>query len=168
MALELRACDRRRHKLARRVTGAHAIERLERQYGTQTQGIAAKDGSHRVINDEQRMDHASRAAQSAKVGHTQAKATDGVDEPPQVRPLGIKRSIKAFGRGGKRLGARIPHPHNIAAIKAARKRISKVVRKGHEAVTGTYNPQQRKRRRHMLGSDKTRLTRTSPCSPVLL
>ena len=168
MALELRACDRRRHKLARRVTGAHAIERLERQYGTQTQGIAAKDGSHRVINDEQRMDHASRAAQSAKVGHTQAKATDGVDEPPQVRPLGIKRSIKAFGRGGKRRSRRLPHQHNIAAIKTASKRFGKVIRKGHQAVTGMHDTQQRQSRRHMLGSDKTRLTRTSPCSPVLL
>ena len=46
------------------------------------------------------------AAQSAKVGNAQTKPADRVDEPPQVRPLGIKRSIKTLGRGGKHIGGR--------------------------------------------------------------
>ena len=114
------------------------------------------------------MGHASRAAQSAKVGHAQAKAADRVHKPPQVRPLGIKRSIKALGRGGKRRSRRLPHQHNIAAIKTASKRFGKVIRKGHQAVTGTHDTQQRQSRRHMRGRNKTRLTRTSPCGPALL
>ena len=109
----------------------------------------------------------SGAAQSAKVGHTQTKPADGVDEPPQVRPLGIKRSIKAFGRSSKRRSRGLPHQRNIAAIKAARKRIGKVVRKGHQAVTGTHNPQLRQRCRHMRGRKQPRLTRTGPQSPGL-
>ena len=167
MALELRARDRYGNQLARSITGTHAIERLERQHSTQPQRIAAKDASHRIIHHEQRAGLASRATQSAKIGHTQAKATDGVDKPPQVRTLGIRRSIKTLGRGGKRLGARIPHQHNIAAIKAARKRIGKVVRKGHQAVTGAHNPQLRQRRWHMRGHEQPYLTRASPCSPGL-
>ena len=59
-----------------------------------------------------------------------------------MRPLGIKQGIKALGRGNKYLGARIPHQHNIAAIKAAGKGFGKVIRKGHQAVTGTHNTQQ--------------------------
>ena len=108
-----------------------------------------------------------RAAQSAKVGQTQAKATDGVHKPPQVRHLGIKRSIKALGRSCKRLGGRRSHQRDIAAIKAARKRIGKVVRKGHQAVTRTHNPQLRQRCRHMRGRKQPRLTRIGPQSPSL-
>ena len=84
-----------------------------------------------------------------------------------MRPLGIKRSIKAFGRSSKRRSRRLPHERNIAAIKAAGKCIGKVVRKGHQAIAGLHNPQHRQRRRHMRGRNKTRLTRTSPDSPVL-
>ena len=42
MALELRARDRYGNQLARSITGAYAIERLERQRRTQPQRIAAK------------------------------------------------------------------------------------------------------------------------------
>ena len=103
----------------------------------------------------------------AQVGHTQTKPADGVDEPPQVRTLGIKRSIKTLGRGGKRRNRRRVHEHNVATIKAVRKRISKVIGKRNQTIAGTYNPQQRQRRRHMQGRNKTRLTRASPCSPGL-
>ena len=66
-----------------------------------------------------------------------------------MRPLGIKRSIKALGRSSKRLGGRRAHQHDIAALKAASKRFGKVVRKSHQAIAGAHNPQKRKRRRHM-------------------
>ena len=111
---------------------------------------------------------ASRAPQSTKIGHTQTKPADGVDEPPQVRPLGIKRSIKALGRGGKRCNRGLTHHNHVAGIKAARKRIGKVIGKRNQAVTGAHNPQQRQRRRHMQGRNKTRLTRAGPQSPGLL
>ena len=55
MAFELRARHRSGNELARCLAGAHAIERLERQHGTQTQRIAPKDTSHGVIHHEQRM-----------------------------------------------------------------------------------------------------------------
>ena len=84
-----------------------------------------------------------------------------------MQPLGIKRSIKALGRGSKRIGGPRAHQRDIAAIKAARKRIDKVVRKGHQAVTRTHNTQQRQSRRHMRGRNKTRLTRAGPYSPGL-
>ena len=113
------------------------------------------------------MDLTRRPTQRTQIGHTQTKPADGVNEPPQVRHLDIKRSIKVLGRGGKRLDRRRAHQRDIAAIKAARKRIGKVVRKGHQAVTGMHNPQQRQRRRHMQGRNKTRLTRAGPCSPGL-
>ena len=167
MALELRARDRYGNQLARSLAGAHAVERLERQHGTQTQRIAAKIRRHGVVHNKQRACLTSRAAQSAKVRHTQTKPADGVDKPPQVRPLGIKRSIKVLGRGDKRLDGWRAHQRDIAAIKAARKRIGKVVRKGHQAVTGTHNPQLRQRCWHMWGRNKTRLTRAGPYSPGL-
>ena len=85
---------------------------------------------------------ASRPTQGTKIGHTQAKPADGIDEPPQMRPAIIKRSIKVLGRGSKRRSRRLPHQRNIAAIKAASKRIGKVVRKGHQAITRPHNPQQ--------------------------
>ena len=69
-----------------------------------------------------------------------------------MRPLGIKRSMKTLGRGSKRIGRRRAHEHNVAAIKAVRKRFGKVIRKGHQAVTRTHNTQQRKRCRHVPGS----------------
>ena len=162
MALELRARHRSGNEFARSLAGAHAIERLERQHGTQAQRIAAKSRRHGVVHNKQRAGLTSRAAKSAKVGHTQTKPADGVDKPPQVRPLGIKRSIKALGCGGKRLGGRRAHQRDIAAIKAARKRIGKVVRKGHQAVTGTHNLQLRQRCRHMRGRKQPRLTRIGP------
>lgn len=84
-----------------------------------------------------------------------------------MRPASIKRSIKALRRGGKRRNRRLPHEHNVAGIKAARKRIGKVIRKGHQAIAGLHNPQHRQRRRHMRGRNKTRLTRAGPCSPGL-
>ena len=84
-----------------------------------------------------------------------------------MRPLGIKRSIKDLGRGGKRIGGRRARQRNIAAIKAVRKCFGKVIRKGHQAVTGTHNPQLRQRCRHMRGRNKTRLTRVGPQSPGL-
>jgi len=167
MALELRARHRSGNELARRLTSTHAVERLERQHGTQPQGIAAKDGSHGVIHHEQRTCLASRATQSAEIGHAKTKPADGVDEPPQVRALNVKRTGKALGRGSKHLGARISHEHNVAAIKAARKRIGKVICKGHQAVTGTHNPQLRQRCRHMRGRKQPRLTRAGPQSPGL-
>ena len=167
MALELRARDRYCNQLARSLAGAHAVERLERQHGTQPQRIAAKSRRHGVVNNQQRMGLTRRPTQRTQIGHTQTKPADGVDEPPQVRTLGIKRSIKALGRSGKRLGGRRAHQRDIAAIKAARKRIDKVVRKGHQAVTGTHNPQLRQPCRHMQGRNKTRLTRAGPCSPGL-
>ena len=55
MALELRARHRSGNQLARSITGAYAIECLERQHGTQAQRIAPKDTSHGVIHHEQRM-----------------------------------------------------------------------------------------------------------------
>ena len=76
MALELRACDRRRHKLARRLTGARAVECLKGQHGTQPHRIAAKDVSHGVVHNQQRMGLTRRPTQRAQIGHTQAKATD--------------------------------------------------------------------------------------------
>ena len=84
-----------------------------------------------------------------------------------MRPASIKRSIKALGRGGKRRNRRLPHEHNAAGIKAARKRICKVIGKHDQAIAGTHNPQQRQRRRHVRGRNKTRLTRAGPCSPGL-
>ena len=84
-----------------------------------------------------------------------------------MRLLSIKRSIKVLGRGDKRLGARIPHQHNIAAIKAVRKRTGKVIGKRNQAVTGTHNPQLRQRCRHMRGRKQPRLTRAGPQSPGL-
>ena len=72
-----------------------------------------------------------RPTQRTKIGHAQSKPANGVDEPPQVRPLGIKRSIKAIGRSSKRRNRRLLHHSHVAAIKAARKRIGKVIRKGH-------------------------------------
>lgn len=167
MALELRACHRYGNQLARSITGAYTIERLERHHGTQPQRIAAKSRRHGVVNNQQRMGLTRRPTQRTQIGHTQAKPADGVNEPPQVRPLGIKRSIKALGRSGKRLGGRRAHQRDIAAIKTARKRIGKVVRKGNQAIAGTHNPQLRQCRRHMQGRNKTRLTRASPCSPGL-
>ena len=106
MAFELRARHRSGNELARSLAGAHAIERLKRQHSTQPQRIAAKSRRHGVVHNKQRADLTSRAAQSSKVRHTQNKPADGVDEPPQVRSLGIKRSIKTLGRGGKRIGGR--------------------------------------------------------------
>ena len=50
---------------------------------------------------------------------------------------------------------------------AVRKRIGKVIRKGHQAVTGTHNPQLRQRCRHMRGRKQPRLTRAGPQSPGL-
>ena len=167
MALKLRARDRRRHKLARRLTGARTVECLERQYGTQTQRIAAKDRSHRVVNDEQCMGLTRRPTQRAQIGHAQSKPADGVDEPPQMRSLGIKRSIKALGRGSKRRNRRLSHHSHVAGIKATCKRIGKVIGKRNQAIAGTHNPQQRQRRRHMRGRNKTRLTRAGPYSPGL-
>ena len=56
---------------------------------------------------------------------------------------------------------------NECAIKAARKRIGKVIRKGHQAVTGTHNPQLRQRCWHMRGRKQPRLTRAGSQSPSL-
>ena len=109
----------------------------------------------------------SSATQSAQIGHTQTKPADGVDEPPQVRTLGIKQSIKALGRSGKRLGGRRAHQRDVAAIKAARKRIGKVVRKGNQTIAGTHNPQLRQRCWHMRGRKQPRLTRAGSQSPSL-
>ena len=167
MALELRARNRSCDELARSPTGAHAIERLERQRSTQPQRTAAKSRRHGVVHNQQRAGIASRAAQSAKVGHTQTKPADRVDEPPQIRPLGIKRSIKVLGRGGKRLDGRRTHQRDIAAIKAARKRIGKVVRKGHQVIAGVHNPQLRQRCWHMRGREQPCFTRAGPQSPGL-
>ena len=79
----------------------------------------------------------SRAAQSAQIGQTQTKAADGVDEPPLVRPLSIKRSIKALGRSSERCSRRLPHEYNVAAIKAVRKRIGKIIGKRNQAIART-------------------------------
>ena len=106
MALELRARDRSGNELARSLTGTRAVERLERQRSTQPQRIAAKSRRHGVVHNQQRAGIASRATQGAKIGDAQTKPADRVDEPPQVRPLGIKRSIKALGHGSKRIGRR--------------------------------------------------------------
>ena len=84
-----------------------------------------------------------------------------------MRHLGIKRGGKTLGRGGKRRNRRLPHEHNVAGIKAARKRIGKVIRKGHQAVTGTHNTQQRQSRRHMRGRNKARFTCAGPYGPGL-
>ena len=84
-----------------------------------------------------------------------------------MRPLGIKRSIKALGRSGKRLGGRRAHQRDTATIKAARKRIGKVIGKRNQTIAGTYNPQQRQRRRHMRGRNQSRPTRAGPQSPGL-
>ena len=106
MALELRARHRSGNELARSPTCTHAIERFEGQHSTQPQRIAAKSRRHGVVHNQQRMGLTRCAAQSAKVGNAQTKPADRVDEPPQVRPLGIKRSIKTLGRGGKHIGGR--------------------------------------------------------------
>ena len=66
-----------------------------------------------------------------------------------MRPFNLKRCDNTLGRGLKRRDARLPHQRHIAALKAARKCIGKVIRKGHQAVTGTYDTQQRQRRRNM-------------------
>ena len=108
-----------------------------------------------------------RPTQRTKIRHTQTKPADGVDEPPQVRTLSVKRAGKATGRRSKRLDRRLPHHHNIAAVKSARKRIGKVIRKGHQAIAGPYNPQQRQRCRHMRRRKQPRLTRAGPKSPGL-
>ena len=84
-----------------------------------------------------------------------------------MRPLGIKRSIKVLGRGDKRCNRRLTHHSHVAGIKAARKRIGKVIGKRNQAVTRTHDPQLRQRRRHMRGRNKTRPTRAGPQSPGL-
>lgn len=165
MALELRARHRSGNELARSPTCTHAIERFERQRSTQPQRIAAKSRRHGVVNNQQRMGLTRRPTQRTQIGHTQTNPADGVNEPPQVRTLGIKRSIKTLGRCSKRISRRRTHQRDITAIKAARKRFGKVIRKGHQAVTGTHDSQQRQRCRHMPGSDKTRLTRAGSQSP---
>ena len=129
MALKLRARHRRRHKLARSPTGTHTIKGLERQHGSQAQRIAAKDACHSVIHHEECTGITSRAAQSTKIGHAQAKPANGVNEPPQMRARGIKRSIKARGRGVKRCNRQLPHHSHVEGIKAVRKRIDKVIGK---------------------------------------
>lgn len=106
---------------------------------------------------------ASRATQSTKIGDAQTKPADGVDEPPQVRPLDIKRSIKALGRSSKRCNRRLAHHSHVAGIKAARKRIGK----RNQAVTGAHNPQLRQRCWHMRGREQPRFTRAGPQSPGL-
>lgn len=108
-----------------------------------------------------------RPTQRTQIGHTQAKPADGVDEPPQVRTLSVKRAGKATGRGGKRIGGRRAHQRDIAAIKAVRKRIGKVIGKRNQEIAGTYNPQLRQRRRHMRGRNKSRPSRAGPYSPGL-
>lgn len=167
MALELRARDRSGNEFARSLAGANAIERLKRQHGTQAQRIAPKDTSHGVIHHKQRMGLTRGASQRAQIGHAQSKPANRVDEPPKVRPLNLKRSIRTLGRGGKRRNRRLPHHSHVAAIKAARKRISKVIGKRNQEIAGMYNPQQRQRRRHMRGRNQSRPTRTSPYSPDL-
>ena len=108
-----------------------------------------------------------RPTQRTQIGHTQTKPADGINEPPQVRPLGIKRSIKAIGRSSKRRNRWLPHHSHVAAIKAARKRIGKVVRKGNQTIAGTHNPQLRQRCWHMRGRKQPRLTRAGSQSPSL-
>lgn len=108
-----------------------------------------------------------RPTQRTKIRHTQTKPADGVDEPPQVRTLSVKRAGKATGRRSKRLDRRLPHHHNIAAVKSARKRIGKVIGKRNQTIAGTYNPQQRQRRRHMRGRNQSHPTRAGPQSPGL-
>ena len=76
MAFELRARDRRCHKLARSLAGAHAIKRLERQHGTQAQWITPKDTSHGVVHHEQRVRLTGRASQSTKIGYAQTEPAD--------------------------------------------------------------------------------------------
>ena len=55
MALELQARDRYGNQLARSITGAYAIECLERQRSTKPQRIAAKSRRHGVVHNKQRM-----------------------------------------------------------------------------------------------------------------
>ena len=55
MALKLRSRHRSGNELTRGLTGTHAVECLERQHGAQAQRIAAKDVSHGVVNNQQRM-----------------------------------------------------------------------------------------------------------------
>ena len=167
MTLELRARHRSGNELARRLTSTHAVERLERQHGTQPQRSAAKSRRHGVVHNQQRMGLASRTTQRTQIGHAQTKPADGVDKPPQVRPLGIKRSIIALGSSSKRRNRRRVHENNIAAIKAALKRIGKVIGKRDQAVTGTHNPQLRQRCWHMRGRKQPHLTRAGSQSPSL-
>lgn len=94
MAFELRARHRSGNELTRSLTGARTVECLKRQDGTQTQWIAAKDACHGVIHHEQRTGLASRTTQSAQIGHAQAKATDRVHKPPQVRPSASNEASK--------------------------------------------------------------------------
>ena len=167
MAFELRARHRSGNEFARSLAGAHAIECFKRQHSTQPQRIAAKSRRHRVIHYKQRVGLTSSAAQSAKAGHTKTKPADRVNEPPQVRPLGIKRSIKALGRSSKRRNRRLAHHSHVAGIKAVRKRIGKVIGKRNQAVTGAHNPQLRQRCWHMRGREQPRFTRAGPQSPGL-
>lgn len=167
MAFELRARHRSGNEFARSLAGAHAIECFKRQHSTQPQRIAAKSRRHRIIHYKQRVGLTSSAAQSAKAGHTKTKPADRVNEPPQVRPLGIKRSIKALGRSSKRRNRRLAHHSHVAGIKAVRKRIGKVIGKGNQPVAGACDPQLGQRRRHMRGRDQSRLARSGPCSPSL-
>ena len=46
-----------------------------------------------------------------------------------MRARGIKRSIKARGRGVKRCNRQLPHHSHVEGIKAVRKRIDKVIGK---------------------------------------
>lgn len=165
MSFELRTRYRSGDKLARSSAGTHAVERLERKNGTQAQRIAPKDTSHGVVNHKQCMGLTSRATQRAQIGHAQSKTANRVNEPPQVRSLDLKRSIKALGRRSKRRNRRFPHEHNVEGIKAASKRIGKIVCKGYQAIPRLHNPQLRQRCRHMRGRNKTHLTRAGPCSP---
>ena len=76
MALELRARDRSGNEFARRLTGTRAVECLKGQHSTQPQRIAAKDVSHGVVHNQQRMGLTRCPTQRTQIGHTQAKATD--------------------------------------------------------------------------------------------
>ena len=57
-----------------------------------------------------------------------------------MRPSASNDASKPSDAAANASAPRIPTSHNIAAIKAARKRIGKSSDKGHQAVTGRTIP----------------------------
>ena len=162
MALELRARHRSGNELARCLTSTR--DRTRRATARHPSAAdRTKDAEHRVIYHEQRACLANRATQSTSRAHAD-QTRQWVDEPPQVRPLGIKRAGKATGRRSKHLDRRLPHHHNIAASNPLANASAKSSAKGHGRSPGLIIPN----RDSAAGTCGGRNRRASRAGPALM